>query len=407
MDDDRTTANNTPDMTDRSDDKWTVTLHQSINEISAEDWDRCAGQDNPLQSHDLLRAMEESGSAIAETGWIPRHLSLSRNDGRVAGVMPFYVKTHSYGEYVFDHAWANAWARAGGDYYPKGQSAIPFTPVPGQRLLTDPDAPLSAQLALAEGIIEAGAAMELSSLHITFLSESEANMLTASGRGWIKRRGMQFHWHNRQYRDFDDFLDTMASRKRKTMRRERRSLAEQGVTFRQLSGDDLSPADWDKFYAFYLATIEKKWGGAYLTREFFDTIHTTMADRILLIMAEQDGDTIAGALNFIGRDVLYGRNWGSRVDLPFLHFETCYYQAIDAAIERGLARVEAGAQGLHKVQRGYEPVDTWSSHYLYHDGFADAIRRYTAQEAAQIDREAEELRNWMPFRKQDKQQEET
>ena len=387
MDDDRSTAN------------WTITLNQSIGDISADDWDRCAGTDNPLQSHALLKAMEDSNSAVAATGWIPRHLSMTDANGRITGVAPFYVKTHSYGEYVFDHAWANAWSRAGGDYYPKGQAAIPFTPVPGQRLMTLPDAPREARIALAEGMIEAGAAMELSSLHITFLSGEEADLLTTSGRGWISRRGMQFHWHNQDYQDFDAFLASMASRKRKTIRRERRSLTEARVTFRQLSGDDLSAADWDKFYSFYLATIEKKWGGAYLTREFFEAIQNSMADKVLLIMAEQDGETIAGALNFIGSDTLYGRNWGCRKELPFLHFETCYYQAIDAAISRGLKRVEAGAQGLHKVQRGYEPVTTWSSHYLYHEGFADAIRRYTGQEAAQLDREAEELRSWMPYRK--------
>ena len=392
MDDDRTPA---------APADWTITFHESMAAIDAAAWDRCAGADNPLQSHALLAAMEDSGSAIAETGWIPRHLSLTDTSGRIAGVMPFYVKTHSYGEYVFDHAWANAWARAGGDYYPKGQSAIPFTPVPGQRLMVAPDAPGEARLALAEGLIKAGAAMDLSSLHITFLESDEAALLEQSGSGWIRRKGIQFHWHNRGYTGFDDFLATMASRKRKTMRRERRSLADNGVRFRHLSGDGLTAADWDRFYDFYLATIEKKWGGAYLTRAFFEAISATMAEKVLLIMAEKDGETIAGALNFIGSDTLYGRNWGSRVDLPFLHFETCYYQAIDAAIERGLERVEAGAQGLHKVQRGYEPVTTWSSHYLYNEGFADAIRRYTAQEAAQVDREAEELRGWMPYRQEE------
>lgn len=380
---------------------WTITFHESMADIDAAAWDRCAGTDNPLQSHALFSAMEESGSAIAETGWMPRHLSLQDGAGRIAGVMPFYIKSHSYGEYVFDHAWANAWARAGGDYYPKGQSAIPFTPVPGQRLMIAPDAPAEARLAMAEGMIKAGAAMELSSLHITFLDGDEAALLENSGRGWISRRGIQFHWHNQGYSSFDDFLGMMASRKRKTIRRERRSLHESGVRFRHLSGDDLTPADWDRFYDFYMATIEKKWGGAYLTRSFFDYIHATMAEKILLVMAEKDGETIAGALNFIGADTLYGRNWGSRVDLPFLHFETCYYQAIDAAIERGLKRVEAGAQGLHKVQRGYEPVTTWSSHYLYHEGFADAIKRFTAQEAAQVDREALELRSWMPYRREE------
>ena len=376
--------------------KWQITLHESINEIAPEDWDRCAGGANPMQSHGLLKAMEDSGSAAADQGWMPRHLSLADAAGHIHGVMPFYVKSHSYGEYVFDHSWANAWHRAGGEYYPKGQSAIPFSPVPGQRLLIaspDPDLAFSA---LADGAIRATEAMGLSSLHITFLSRDETEKLTQLSDRWISRHGLQFHWHNQGFESFDDFLGLMASRKRKTIRRERREVSD--LTFHQLTGGDLKPEHWDQFYQFYLSTIDKKWGGAYLTRGFFEQISTTMADQILLVMAEDNGNMIAGALNFIGTDTLYGRNWGCLNERPFLHFETCYYQAIDFAIAQGLKTVEAGAQGLHKVQRGYEPALTYSAHVMMHDDFARAIREFTARESRAIAREAEELRGWSPYK---------
>ena len=376
---------------------WQITLHESIDKIDAADWDRCAGASNPLQSHALLKAMEDSGSACTEQGWMPRHLALTDGQGHTHGVMPFYVKSHSYGEYVFDHSWANAWHRAGGNYYPKGQSAIPFSPVPGQRLMIDSDQPDLAFSALADGAIRATEAMGLSSLHVTFLSAAETDKLTAHDDRWIARHGLQFHWHNQDFENFDDFLGLMASRKRKTIRRERREM--DGLTFHQLTGDDLKPEHWDKFYQFYLSTIDKKWGGAYLTRGFFDQIAATMADHILLVMAEDCGTMIAGALNFIGDTTLYGRNWGCLDERPFLHFETCYYQAIDFAISRGLKRVEAGAQGLHKVQRGYEPVTTYSAHVMMHDDFARAIREFSEREMRGIAREAEELRGWSPYRK--------
>ena len=384
-------------QTDANKHDWQITLHERISEIDPEDWDRCAGSHNPLQSHALLTAMEDSGSASAEQGWMPRHLSLMDKAGHIHGVMPLYVKSHSYGEYVFDHSWANAWHRAGGDYYPKAQSAIPFSPVPGNRLMVDSDQPDLAFSALADGAIRATEAMGLSSLHITFLSQKETETLPTIDDRWIIRHGLQFHWQNNGFNSFDDFLDLMASRKRKTIRRERRDLAD--LKFHHLTGDDLKPAHWDRFYEFYLATIDKKWGGAYLTRAFFDQISTTMADKILLVMAEDQGEMIAGALNFIGQDTLYGRNWGCLMERPFLHFETCYYQAIDFAIERGLKTVEAGAQGLHKVQRGYAPVTTYSAHVMMHDDFAKAIREFTTREARSISREAEELRGWSPYRK--------
>ena len=386
---------------------WTLESLGSLHSIAREDWDRCAGNANPFLSHTFLAAMEDSGSATAETGWMPRHLALKDGSGRIHGVMPFYAKWHSYGEYIFDHSWAHAWQQAGGEYYPKGLSAVPFTPVPGDRLLVDSPEPDAARAALAAGAVKAGAGMELSSLHINFVGESEADFLDGRQTGWIRRKGVQYHWHNRSpgggpYDGFDGFLDALASRKRKTVRRERRDIANAGVSFHRLTGTDITSRHWDDFYRFYLSTLEGKWGGAYLTREFFDCIGSTMAERVLLIMAEQEGRMIAGALNFIGEDTLYGRNWGCAADIPFLHFETCYYQAIEYAIENGLGRVEAGAQGMHKVQRGYEPILTWSAHYLYHDGFSEAIRQFTEREARAVDHECEELRSVMPYRRGEK-----
>lgn len=379
---------------------WQITLHETIADIGADNWDRCAGVNNPLNSYDFLLALEESGSATAETGWMPRHISLADKDDHIHAVMPFYVKSHSYGEYVFDHSWANAWHRAGGQYYPKAQVAIPFSPVPGRRLMIDPSIQNHSEVfsTLAGGAINATDTMQLSSLHMTFLTDEEATALSEDDPRWIIRHGLQFHWQNDGFDNFDDFLGLMASRKRKTIRRERRD-AVNGLTFHQLTGDDLKPRHWDDFYRFYQATVDKKWGSSYLTREFFAMISETMSDRILLIMAEDDNTMIAGALNFIGADTLYGRNWGCTQDRPFLHFETCYYQAIDFAIERGLKTVEAGAQGLHKVQRGYAPQVTYSAHYIPHPDFARAISEFTRKEARQVNREAEELRGWSPYRK--------
>lgn len=382
---------------------WQITLHEDIAEIGPQDWGRCAGDDNPLCSYDFLHALELSQSASAETGWMPRHLSLKDKDDVIKAVMPLYVKSHSYGEYVFDHSWANAWHRAGGQYYPKAQVAIPFSPVPGRRLMIDPsldhDQSDAAFTALAEGAIKACDAMQLSSLHMTFLTGDERDKLSRDDPRWIGRTGLQFHWQNEGFDSFDDFLGLMSSRKRKTIRRERRDAAE-GVTFHRLTGAAIKPHHWDDFYRFYLATVDKKWGSSYLTREFFTAISETMSDRILLVMAEADGRMIAGALNFIGRDTLYGRNWGCTEERPFLHFETCYYQAIDFAIERGLKTVEAGAQGLHKVQRGYAPALTHSVHYIPHPDFARAIAEFTRKEAKQVSREAEELRGWSPYRQE-------
>ena len=386
---------------------WIAEMVESANAVPADIWNRCAGDQNPLLSHSFFSALETSQSASAETGWNARHIILKDSNAQICGILPLYLKTHSYGEYVFDHSWADAWRRAGGQYYPKAQSGIPFTPVPGRRLLIDPklspDEASHAARMLAEACISCIEQIGLSSAHITFLSREEHDALTLSPahddtRRWISRKGMQFHWHNKNYRHFDDFLERLASRKRKSIRRERRDIANAGVQLVQKRGDDLTTADWDQFYQFYLATIDRKWGGAYLTRDFFDQIHHTMRQHILLVMASHDGNQVAGAINFIGQDTLYGRNWGSVIDIPFLHFETCYYQAIDFAIAHGLARVEAGAQGLHKVQRGYEPVLTYSVHHMNNDSFRDAVRDFTEREAKQIDRERQELLTWLPYK---------
>ncbi len=382
---------------------WSLRLHDGAAGISATDWDRCGGGDGgaPLLRHAFFKALEDSGSASAESGWLPRHLSLEDTSGHIHGILPFYVKSHSYGEYVFDHAWAAAWQQAGGDYYPKGQVAVPFSPVTGARFLIDSPHKAEAFKTLADGAVQVAKALDLSSLHITFLSDNDAGQLQAHNPNWITRHGLQFHWHNRGYGDFDDFLASLVSRKRKSLRRERREIAAQGFRFHRLTGDDLRPHHWDRFYEFYRSTTDKKWGGAYLTRDFFDHIHGSMAASILLVMAEYDGDIVAGALNFIGKNRLYGRNWGSRIERPFLHFETCYYQAIDFAIAHKLKIVEAGAQGLHKVQRGYDPVLTYSSHLMLDAGFNAAVADFSRRERAMINHEAAAIAQHSPYRKED------
>lgn len=379
--------------------------HDSIHAIPAEAWNRCAGGDNPLVSHGFLAALEDSKSANLDSGWIPRHLSLKDEGGQIQGVVPFYVKTHSWGEYIFDQSWAHAFHHAGGQYYPKGVSAIPFTPVSGARLMVAEPTPDTAakddfKAYLAKGVVAVGHHLGVSGVHINFADATEIDFLQNLNDGWIMRKGLQYHWHNRGYADFDDFLGRFTARKRKALRKERKAIQQAGIKFHHLTGAALTPRHWDRFYHFYLNTIDKKWGGAYLSRDFFDHISQTMAEQILLIMAESDGVMIAGALNFIGTDTLYGRNWGCQAEVPFLHFETCYYQAIDYAIAHGLQCVEAGAQGMHKIQRGYEVVETWSAHYLYDEGFADAIAHFTHQEAYAIDEEAAALQQFAPYRRQ-------
>ena len=373
-----------------------ITGHTSLTEFTAEEWDRLNDTAHPFLSYAFLNALEQSGSVGEQTGWDVLFLA-AREDvsALLVGALPVYVKHHSYGEYVFDHSWAHAFERAGGRYYPKLLSAVPFTPVPGPRLLYDKHHPevVTSLLSALETVARQN---QISSAHMNFITAEDRQIL--EDKGWMIRTGLQFHWQNDNYSSFDDFLASLSSRKRKTLRKERLSLLQHGVTFHQLTGSDITSDQWDRFYQFYLATIEKKWGGAYLTEAFFHQIGSTMADRILLVMAEQNGQMIAGALNFIGKDTLYGRNWGCVEELPNLHFETCYYQAIEFAISRGLTTVEAGAQGLHKVQRGYLPVYTYSAHWLADNNFSDAVSRFLRQEQAAVEDEARAIEALSPYR---------
>ncbi|HEX4368627.1 MAG TPA: GNAT family N-acetyltransferase [Rhodopila sp.] len=376
----------------------TLTLHARIAEIDAADWDACAGDGNPFVSHEFLSAMEDSGSANSRTGWLPQHAVLRRESGDIVGVVPMYAKSHSYGEYVFDHGWANALERAGENYYPKLQAAVPFSPVPGPRLLRRPDAgvPVSA---MASALEQACQSHDLSSVHVTFCTEDEWRGL--GDAGWLQRIGMQFHWENEGYKSFDDFLGALSSRKRKVLRRERRDANAAGLTFHALSGADITERHWDAFYAFYQSTVDRKWGSAYLTRRFFSLLGERLGDKVVLMYAENAGKPIAGALNLAGDQALYGRNWGCRGDWPFLHFELCYYRAIDWAIEHGLRRVEAGAQGRHKIQRGYMPKPTYSAHWITHAGLRRAVANFLVDERAGIEAEMAALAEDSPFRKGD------
>jgi len=373
-------------------DHFSVELCSDISQLSQTEWDQLAGADNPFSSHAFLLALEAGKAVGGETGWDPAHLLLRDTESRLVGAMPLYVKHHSYGEYVFDHSWANGFMRAGGQYYPKLLSAVPFTPVTGQRFLTggvEGQTRDHLVTALAEGLCRYVDQFNLSSTHINFLPEHDLELLAA--KGWLIRTGIQFHWQNADYESFDDFLANLSSRKRKNIRKERQSVADAGIRMLTLSSDTIKTAHMDDFYRFYMSTIDRKWGGAYLTRAFFDIVHQTMAEKILLIMAEQDGRIIGGALNFIGTEALYGRNWGADVDVPNLHFEACYYQAIDYAISHGMTRVEAGAQGFHKVQRGYMPVKTHSAHWIAHPGFRDAVARFLTAEERGVEAEANQI----------------
>lgn len=376
----------------------TVETISSLSEISAQEWNNVNHNQHPFTEYAFLRALEASRSVGDESGWDPLYLIIRDQDGRLVGAMPHYVKYHSYGEYVFDHAWANAFERAGGRYYPKLLGAVPFTPVPGPRLLYPQDRPEIAD-ALIQAVETLLAKHQLSSAHINFISEAQTQLFKA--RGWLIRTGIQFHWENRNYAHFDDFLAQLSSRKRKNIKKERASLAAQGVYFKHLTADALTPEIWHDFYRFYLSTVEKKWGGAYLTEEFFPTIGAEMANQILLIMAYKEEVPIAAALNFIGEDALFGRNWGCAEEIPNLHFETCYYQAIDFAITYRLKRVEAGAQGFHKVQRGYLPVKTFSAHKLHHTGMQEAVSRFLTAESRQIEEEASAISAASPYRTSD------
>jgi predicted N-acyltransferase len=372
-------------------------LASSIDAVPAAEWDACAGLGNPFVSHAFLKALEESGSVGAGTGWRPAHLLLEDAGGRLLGAVPLYLKSHSWGEYVFDQGWAEAWTRAGGRYYPKLQAAVPFTPVPGPRLLprAGADAPAIRGL-LARALVAAAEQLEVSSAHVTFALPQDIEALSAAG--FLTRTGVQFHWENQGWRSFEEFLGALSSRKRKAIRKERAAVADAGVTLRTLSGPEITAKHWDAFFRFYISTSDRKWGSPYLTREFFDLLGAALGDAVVLVIAERGGKPIAGALNLEGADTLYGRNWGCSADVPFLHFEACYYQAIDYAIAHGLRRVEAGAQGEHKIQRGYLPVETRSAHWIADPGLRKAVADFLKRERAAMAREIVELTELSPYR---------
>ncbi|MDA1132791.1 MAG: GNAT family N-acetyltransferase, partial [Proteobacteria bacterium] len=375
----------------------TARTAESFASIDAAAWDRCAGGDNPFVSHRFLQALEQSGCATASTGWTPRPILLETPSGELAAAAPAYLKTHSYGEYVFDHGWADAFERAGGRYYPKLQVSSPFTPAPGPRLLAAGPNRAHRLDALARAIAAATRAGDASSAHVTFCTEDEWQLLGEVG--YLRRVGEQFHWRNEGYETFDHFLAALASRKRKAVRRERRTATAGGaITIRALEGADITGPQWDAFFAFYLDTGSRKWGTPYLNRAFFRRIAETMADDIVLVLAEQDSAPVAAALNFKGGGVLYGRYWGTRSTQPALHFEVCYYQAIDYAIRHRLRRVEAGAQGPHKLARGYLPVRTYSAHWIADPAFRDAVAEYLDRERRLVDDEIGALAALAPYR---------
>jgi uncharacterized protein len=377
----------------------------SFSEIRPEQWARLAGTSkttleklyNPFISHAFLSSMEESGSAVPRTGWQGRHLLIEENGDLVAATFG-YAKSHSQGEYVFDHGWADAFERAGGRYYPKLQHAVPFTPATGPRLLvaTSQERP-RLMTALADAVKAETLSLGVSSAHVTFVPDEEWPVLEA--RGYLHRTDQQFHFANPGYRSYEDFLETLASRKRKALRRERREALAANIEIDWLTGKDLTEAVWDQFFAFYMDTGSRKWGRPYLTRQFYSLIGERMAEDILLVMARREGRYVAGAINFIGSDALYGRHWGCIEDHPFLHFEVCYHQAIDFAIANKLARVEAGAQGEHKLARGYLPVTTHSAHFIAHPGLRRAVDDYLARERADVEAVGDYLREHGPFRK--------
>jgi uncharacterized protein len=380
----------------------TLRVEPRIAAIPAAEWDACANPDpatyNPFLSHAFLKALEDAGTVGGRSGWTPQHLVLEAEKGAVAGVAPAYLKTHSQGEYIFDHGWAEAYQRAGGSYYPKLQIAVPFTPVPGRRFLTrsgqDQDA---RERMLAAGAIELARRHDLSSIHATFVTEGEWTRLGASGL--LQRTGQQFHWANAGYQTFEDFLSALSSQKRKTIRKERRQALAAGLTIEHVAGRDITEAHWDAFFEFYMDTGSRKWGRPYLNRKFFSLLGAAMGDRCLLILAKNGDRAIAGAFNLIGGDCLYGRYWGCTEQHPCLHFEICYYQAIDYAIEHKLARVEAGAQGEHKLARGYMPTPTYSLHWVADAGFRKAVERFLKEERTHMAEERAMLAEFGPFRK--------
>jgi len=385
---------------------YSIRIAAGIGAFTCDEWNGFAGTTrgdaengyNPLVSFAFLSALEDSGCAVRRTGWQGHHLRLETTQGRLLGAVPCYLKSHSQGEYVFDHGWSDAFERAGGRYYPKLQCAVPFTPVTGPRLLVgkgeDPDA---VRAGLAAGLKMVTDKLGVSSAHVTFAQENDVATLEAAG--FLHRTDQQFHFFNEGFSTYDDFLATLASRKRKAMKKERREALTDGITIDWLTGKDLTEKAWDDFFAFYMDTGSRKWGRPYLNRQFFSLIGERMADDILLVMARRNGRYIAGAINFIGSDALYGRNWGCIEDHPFLHFEVCYHQAIDFAIERKLKVVEAGAQGEHKLARGYRPVTMHSAHYISHPGLRNAVADYLQRERREVERMSDYLEEHTPFRK--------
>jgi predicted N-acyltransferase len=383
----------------------------AISEVGATAWDACANPQgtaaesnsqrlsyNPFISYDFLHSLEASGSAVPRAGWQPQHLIAERRDGSVLGAVPCYLKSHSRGEYVFDRGWAEAYERAGGSYYPKLQVSVPFTPATGRRLLVPPGAQAEpVRAGLTAGLIELCRRHDASSVHVTFMPQPECDFLEE--RGFLHRTDQQFHWENDNYASFDAFLAALSARKRKTIRRERRDALAPGITVHWLTGRDLTETVWDQFFAFYMETGSRKWGRPYLTRQFYSLVGERMADRIVLIMAKRAGRYIVGAINFVGSDTIFGRHWGAIEHHPFLHFELCYYQAIEYAIAHKLRRVEAGAQGEHKLMRGYLPTTTHSAHYIADPGLRRAIADYLERERAYVERAGEELAAAAPFRK--------
>jgi predicted N-acyltransferase len=385
-----------------TDSSFTASLKGSAGEIGTAAWNACANpcgraDPHPFTRYEFFTALEDSRSATARTGWRPCHLVIEHK-GRVEGLLPLYLKNHSQGEYVFDHGWADAFERAGGSYYPKLQASVPFTPVTGRRFLVAPGANKSQIL---EKLLVAGASavreLKASSLHVTFLTEEEWR--NAGEAGYLLRTDQQFHWQNHGYSSFEEFLGELSSSKRKNLRKERAAVRHAGIDFDWLTGSDITESAWDQFFAFYMDTGSRKWGRPYLTREFFSRIGQSMSDQILLVVARRDGAPIAGALNFFGEESVFGRNWGCTEYVPFLHFEACYYQAIDFAIARGLKKVEAGAQGAHKLLRGYLPTPTYSAHYIAHAGLRRAVAEYLERERAAVAEHIEDLAEKAPFRK--------
>ena len=387
------------------DDSPTIGLRvvDTLGAVDPLQWDACAlapgSGGNPFLSYRFLKALEDSKSVGRRTGWQPQYLLAEDGGGGLLGAVPLYVKSHSQGEYIFDHGWAQAFERAGGRYYPKLQAAIPFTPVPGPRLFARPG-PLAEGVrdAMIEMLAKIAGDNGISSVHVTFCTEDEWKRF--GEYGWLLRLGQQFHWRNEGYKSFDDFLGALSSRKRKSIRKEREAVRRESLTIRALSGDDIKPEHWDAFFAFYMDTGGRKWGTPYLTRAFFDILGSTMADKVVLVMAEADGRPVGGALNLKGDDTLYGRYWGCLESHAFLHFEACYYQAIDYAIAHGMQRVEAGAQGDHKIQRGYLPVPTYSAHWIPDPSFRRAVADYLGRERLAVEQEIEGLMQFSPFKKE-------